>query len=235
MSGDNPEYCPRCGHETPAHGDFCAACGADLTAFVEGADQQPTEGEQTGERRSSHDGPVIEEPTAENESRTRREILKYAGAGVIGLGIAGVAIQFLNDSSMNHRVAPRSVWDDATSHTTNGAEGVRATIKLEEGQFTGRTYRTWGNAGILAAVNILSGSSLDVFTFHKDEMSAYRSGDDSVSFIGELTERGVESQTELLSRTNDGEYVVVFDNTPAYGTLPTGQVEFEAFVAAGRM
>jgi len=101
--GNNrPKFCPRCGHEAPAHGNFCPECGADIVAEAEPTaptqDSQGTGGQTTPGQPGDGGGgdpspPPTQTPppaapdTEESTVLTRRNAL--IGGGVLIAGGAG--------------------------------------------------------------------------------------------------------------------------------------------------
>lgn len=217
-------YCSACGQEVEPQWNACPNCGHDLP-------EEPPVRQNTPAPKNA---PQSRQEPAGQQGTTRRRWLRIGG-GLASLALlGGGAWAWLSSPPADHVNAGEGAWENRETISTNGGEALRGTVTLESGEYTGYSFETYGSAGLLAVVNSLDGGAIDIWGIKADDLERYQNGED-VPFLAEISQEGITGQTQLVTPTATGEYYLIIDNTPIYGTDPEGEVTADIALGAGRL
>jgi len=218
-------YCEECGQEHHTDAQFCPRCG-EVVGGV--GDSDGSAGEGASERSAA----PAEHPEAAVEDTGRRSYLKMAGGAVALLVGGSYAAQMLR--TPDHSAVGRDAWENQERTAVRNGSGIKGTVTLEPGEFTAYSFETWGNAGLIAAVNEVEQGVIDIWTVVEQDIGRYRGGEE-VAFVADVSESGIAESTLLASPVSDGTYWLVVDNTPVYGSEPEETAVASVGLGAGAL
>jgi len=144
----------------------------------------------------------------------RRGFLSLCAAG----SMAGCSL--LGSSNQNHQIAR----EDATAVTDTSQEQYRQSLTVEfelpSGEYAATTLSPTETETLVIDATIGQGT-LDIWTIAKEDTEAYEKGEE-VRAVQGLSATSIIGGTTLVGEVEPGDYRVVFDNTPAFGSGPEG-------------
>lgn len=144
----------------------------------------------------------------------RRGFLSLCAAG----SVAGCSL--FGSSNQNHQIAR----EDATAVTDQSEEPYRQRLNLEF-ELPSGTYATTAlspsETETLVIDATIDRGTLDVWTIAEENLETYEAGEE-VRAVQGLSSTSVIGGTTLAGEVESGDYRVVFDNTPAFGSGPEG-------------
>lgn len=160
---------------------------------------------------------------------SRRTLL--AGAG--GLVAGGATFAVMNVETIRaffaptHESAGEAAWLAREEETTETTEAVTGTVQLDGGQYTAQ--RLWArSAGATLSWRIerLDGGTVDVWVLPEGQLDRYRD-DEEPRFNADLSAERIETATGLTGDVPDGDWWVVLDNTPLFGSDADDSIELD--------
>ncbi len=142
----------------------------------------------------------------------RRGFLSLCAVGTI----AGCAVF----ESTNHQPAPEEASEITDTLDEQYRQRLTVEFELEAGSFTTAPLSPVETETVEVDVGVTAGV-LDVWTTQETDYADYEAGGD-VRPIEQLSESPVIGGTTLVGDLQPGDYRVVLDNTPAFGSTPEG-------------
>ena len=246
-SGEDTLYCQECGEQNLATAQYCQRCGNQLPGLTGGGQENPgqhhtTQGRQQqpqqtqqGQHPQRHGGaqrqPQHQQQPSEEDgvfggmkSNRRQWIL----AGIVGtVMIGGVGAAVLQLGNRQHELATEDAVIDEGRDVSGGTITLTGEMELPGGRYLYTELTPQAGYTYDIDFNISASQAIDVYTMPVDQFSRYQDRDDNFSVLTDLSERDITDTTMTTTLRGEGEYRIVFDNTPVFGASPSGEATVE--------